>query len=242
MPTHAIELSNVVVDYQKKRALDSVSLAVGSGQIFGFIGPNGAGKSTTIKALLGLLAPSRGTILVDGLPPSDPRSRRRVGFLPEETHYYRFLTAAEALDFYGKLCGVPKAARRRRIPELLALVDLSSSARRALSGFSKGMMQRLGLAQALVNDPEILVLDEPTTGLDPISRLDLRRLLHEQKKKGKTVFFSSHELSEVELLCDSIAILHRGRVVKSGPLSEVLAGAGEGSLERFFVETIRSAR
>lgn len=239
--SNAIELENVVVRYGPKKALDGLSLTVRRGEIFGFLGPNGAGKSTTLKALLGLVRTESGKLLLDGIPVSDPKSRRRIGYLPEETHYYRFLNASEAVDFYAQTFGLPRRIRRERIPSLLSLVGLADVGKKPLSAFSKGMMQKLSLAQALVNDPDILILDEPTTGLDPISRLDLRRLLYDMKKRGKTVFFSSHELSEVELLCDSVAIVKSGRLVKSGTLAEVVGDAEGQSLERFFVETIRSA-
>ena len=232
-----IEIKDLKVGYGSKRVLDGLDLSVRQGEIFGFLGPNGAGKSTTIKAILGLLPPVSGSVTLHGLNSSDPRSRSRVGYLPEETTYYRFLTATELLQFYGDVCGVPRDVQKNRIPVLLETVGLSHVARKRLDTFSKGMVQKVGLAQALVNDPETLILDEPTSGLDPLARMDLREVLKNLRAVGKTVFFSSHELSEVELLCDTIAIVKHGKLIKSGPTRQVL-GAGTTSLEKFFLETI----
>ena len=233
-----IQINNVTVDYAHKRALDGLSLNVTRGEIFGFLGPNGAGKTTAIKALLGLIFPRSGHILLQGLPPTDPGSRRKVGFLPEEANYYRFLTPVEILTFYGDICNVPKDAMKKRIPRLLELVGLSEVKNKQVGTFSKGMTQKIGLAQVLIHEPETLILDEPTSGLDPLSRMGLRKILKDLKNEGKTIFFSSHELSEVELLCDSIAILKSGKLVKSGPLQEVL-GPSDQHLERFFIRTIK---
>jgi len=232
-----IEIQDLIVDYGKKRALDGLSLTVERGKIFGFLGPNGAGKSTTIKSLLGLIFPVSGSIKLHGFSPSDIRSRAKIGFLPEEANYYRFLTPLEILKFYGEVSGVSGAILNDRIEELLRLVGLFDVRKKQIKTFSKGMVQKISLAQALVNDPETLILDEPTSGLDPVSRMDLRRILKDLKDRGKTIFFSSHELSEVELLCDSIAIVRSGRLLKAGSLKEVLAGRNE-NLERFFIETI----
>ncbi len=236
-----IDIRQLAVQYQGRRVLDSLSFSVLSGQIFGFIGPNGAGKSTTIKAVLGLVPYQGGSIKLHGLPPSDPESRRRVGFLPEEARYYGYLTPVEILTFYGRVFGVPRNLLKARIEKLLHLTGLESDARRFVGKFSKGMTQKVSLAQALINEPDTLILDEPTSGLDPLARLDLRSILEDLKKQGKTIFFSSHELSEVELLCDSIAMVKSGRLVKSGPVRDVLGSAQEKNLERFFLETIRSA-
>lgn len=236
-----IELENVDVAYRDKPVLKGLNLRVASGEIFGFIGPNGAGKTTAIKAILGLVRPSRGRALLNGLPPTDIRSRRSVGFLPEETTYYRYLTPREILFFYGKLFGLGRAELEKRVDELIALVGLGDDARRRVGTLSKGTAQKIGLAQSLVNDPEVLVLDEPTSGLDPIARLALRSILSNLKKRGKTVFFSSHELSEVELICDSMAIVKEGSIIRSGPIKSVLASTGGQSLERFFLDTIGSA-
>ncbi len=236
--TSVIEIKDLIVDYGKKRALNGLSLQVNRGEIFGFLGPNGSGKSTTIKSLLGLIFPVSGTISLHGFSPQDIRSREKTGFLPEEATYYRFLAPMEILKFYGEVCGVPKNILDGRIPELLKLVGLFEVRKKQIRTFSKGMAQKISLAQALINDPETLILDEPTSGLDPLARMDLRNILKSLKQKGKTVFFSSHELSEVELLCDSIAIIKSGRLLKSGSLKEVLGGCSE-NLERFFIEAIK---
>ena len=233
-----IEISGLTVDYAHKRALDGLSLNVPRGEIFGFLGPNGAGKSTAIKAILGLIFPTSGKLMLHGLPPTNPESRRKVGFLPEEANYYRFLTPVEILTFYGNICEVPKESIKKRIPQLLELVGLSEVRNKQVGTFSKGMTQKISLAQTLIHDPETLILDEPTSGLDPISRMDLRKILKDLKNEGRTIFFSSHELSEVELLCDSIAILKSGKLVKSGPLQEVL-GSSDEPLERFFIRTVK---
>ena len=193
MPS-VIEIQNLVVGYDKKNILDGLSLTVRRGEIFGFLGLNGAGKSTAIKAILGLIHPVSGQVLLHGLPPSDVRSRIRVGFLPEEATYYRFLTPLEILNFMGELFGIPKSILKKRIPDLLELVGLTEVRNKLLGTFSKGMAQKLGLAQALVNEPETLILDEPTSGLDPLARMDLRKILKDLKKRGRTIFFSSHEL------------------------------------------------
>lgn len=236
---YAIRIQNLVVDYHRKRALDGLTLEVKQGEIFGFLGPNGAGKTTAIKALLGLVPPSGGSVFLHGLPPQDIRSRQKVGFLPEEAFYYRFLTPVEVLKFYGEIFRVPKPVLKERIQKLLSLVGLLDVQRKPLGSFSKGMVQKVSLAQALINDPETLILDEPMSGLDPLARWDLRKLLSGLKEQGRTIFFSSHELSEVELLCDSIAVIQSGRLIRSGPLAEILKDRESRHLETFFLETIR---
>ncbi len=234
-----IEIDRLEVRYPSGAAVKDLSVRVARGEIFGFLGPNGAGKSTTIKALLGLVPYQAGSIKISGLSPADPRSRVRVGYLPEEANYYRFLTPVELLLFYGALFGIPGAELRRRTDALLELVGLSSVKKRYIGTFSKGMTQKVSLAQALINEPDTLILDEPASGLDPLARMDLRRILTDLKARGKTIFFSSHELSEVELLCDSVAILKNGSVVRAGSLKEILAAGHEKQIERFFLETIR---
>jgi ABC-2 type transport system ATP-binding protein len=233
-----IEIKELTVEYKKKRAVDHLSLSVRQGEIFGFLGPNGAGKSTTIKTILGLVLQKSGAVSVHGLPPTDPRSRAKIGYMPEEALYYRFLNPKEILTFYGQIFGIPKDILNSRIEKLLDLVGLLPARKQFLSTFSRGMVQRLSLAQALINEPETLILDEPTSGFDPVARMDLRRILTDLKNKGCTIFFSSHELSEVELLCDSIAILKAGRLVRSGSIQEVVGDHRHGNLERFFLETI----
>lgn len=238
----AIEVSDLTVDYGGHDVLNRLSFRVNRGEVFGFLGPNGAGKSTTIKTILGLVFPAQGKILLNGLPSTDPRSRRKVGFMPEEATYYRFLSPAELLRFYGQVFGIPRKELDGRIRSLLELVGLWEVRNKPLSAFSKGMVQKVSLAQALINDPDTLVLDEPTTGLDPLAKNQMRHILAGLREKGKTVFFSSHELSEAELICDSILILKAGRVLRSGPLKETLHACGDRSLEKFFIETVGGAR
>ncbi len=236
-----IALEQVVVEYGSKRALDKLTLTVEKGELFGFIGPNGAGKSSTIKTILGLLRPAEGRVTLNGQPASDPASRARVGYLPEETRYQGFLTPLETLRFYGRLSGVPKDVIASRSRELLTLVGLWELRDKLISTFSKGMTQKVSLAQSLIHDPDILILDEPNTGLDPVARLDLRALLKDLKARGKTIFFSSHELSEVELISDRVALVHQGRLLKQGTVAEI-AGAAGGSLENLFISIVKAGR
>jgi ABC-2 type transport system ATP-binding protein len=208
--------------HRQVEAVRGVSFEVHENEIFGFLGPNGAGKTTTIKMLLGLIFPTRGSAAIYGLPVTDPRARRRLGFLPENPYLYQYLTALELMDLCGRLVGLPARERRSRSRELIERVGLGHAADRPVRKYSKGMMQRLGLAQALLGDPDLLVLDEPMTGLDPIGRKEVRDLLLEEKKRGKTLFFSSHILSDVEMLCDRVAIVHRGKLAAYGRLDELL--------------------
>jgi ABC-2 type transport system ATP-binding protein len=241
MTAYAIEATDLVVHYGKYEALKSVSLRVKKGDTFGFIGPNGAGKSTFIKTTLGLLLPFSGKVLLNGLPPRDTASRAKLGFVPEEANYYRYLTPEEILRFYGRIFGIPKPTLEPRITELLKLVGLEQVRRKRASTFSKGMMQKISLAQALINDPDTLILDEPTSGLDPLAKLNLREILLRLREQGKTLFFSSHELSEVALLSDSIAIIVGGKVQAAGPLKEVV-GDGERNLERLFIQLVKGEK
>lgn len=236
---HALEIENLSISYANKRALESLSLTVRAGEIFGFLGPNGAGKTSTIKAILGLISYNSGRVQLNGMNPEDPKSRQKVGFLPEEAHYYRFLTPAEILNFYAEIFGLPRRERLARIEKYLNLVGLWAVRNKSISTFSKGMTQKVSLAQALINEPSLLILDEPTTGLDPLAKLHLRNILADLKKEGRTIFFSSHELSEVELLCDSIAIIRDGRTLKQGALSKILQESREKSLERYFLNAIQ---
>ncbi len=203
-------------------ALDGLDLTVAPGRIFGFLGPNGAGKSTTIKLLLGLTSPSRGSGSMLGMPIHDKRAREHVGFLPEDPSFCSYLRADEFLELCSRILHMSRQDSRRRIPETLALVGLTGRERTRLSEFSKGMLQRIGLAQALLNDPDMLVLDEPLNGLDPHGRKDLKDILAKQKREGKTVFFSSHILSDVQEMCDEVGILNRGQLIASGALAELL--------------------
>ncbi|MFA4944562.1 MAG: ABC transporter ATP-binding protein [Lentisphaeria bacterium] len=237
----AIALQEVGKTYANgQAAVRRLSLTVRSGEIFGFLGPNGAGKTTTIKMLLGFFPPDAGKVAVLGGDPRDPAVRRRLGYMPETAWYYPFLNVVELLRFYGGLCGMGRTAIRARTAELLRLVGLEAAARRPLREYSKGMLQRAGLAQALLHEPELLILDEPLTGLDPLARIQLRDILLMLKRQGRTVFFSSHELSEAELVCDRVAILRQGELAWCGACREV-AGDGRQNLERIFLNMIGAA-
>lgn len=209
---------------RKTVALEDLDLEVREGEIFGLLGPNGAGKSTTIKILMGILFPSSGSAKLMGKPLGDKSVKAKIGFLPENAYFYDYLKGQEFLDYYGQLYGLPKAVRRRRIDELFDLVGLPAHAPNLpLKGYSKGMLQRIGVAQSLLNDPEIVVLDEPQSGLDPLGRKEIRDIILSLRDKGKTVFFSSHILSDAELICDRVAILNHGRLATMGELSTLLS-------------------
>ncbi len=202
--------------------LRDLNLEVQAGETFGYLGPNGAGKSTTIKLLLGLIHPSAGGGQMLGCPLGDPSARRHTGFLPENPSFYEYLTGQEFLTYCGQLLGVPRGRIREQAPALLADVGLDRFARLQIRKYSKGMVQRLGLAQALLGDPELLILDEPMSGLDPIGRKEVRDLILRQRAAGRTVFFSTHILPDVEMICDRVGILVAGRLVRSGPIDELL--------------------
>lgn len=222
---------------QSKVALKGLNLSVLRGEVFGFLGPNGAGKTTTMNVFLGFTAATSGTASIFGTDVRQPISRQRIGYLPELTYYYKFLTAEELLRFYAKIFKIPKSERESRIQNVLKQVDLLHASRRPIRGYSKGMQQRIGIAQALINDPDLLILDEPTSGLDPIGRMEVRHLIQRLKNEGKTVFFSSHELGEVETVCDRVAILAQGELKAIGPVRELIH-AGEHSLEQAFLRII----
>jgi len=207
---------------QKVRALKALDLEVRRGEIFGLLGPNGSGKTTTIKLLLGLLFPTSGEALVFGRKATDVEKNQRIGYLPEETDLYRFLNAEETLDFYGRLFNMPRALRRQRAFELIEQVGLAWARKRQLKEYSKGMRRRIGLAQALINDPELILLDEPTTGLDPLGIREMKDLIKGLREEGKTILMCSHRLDDVQDVCDRIAILHQGELKELGRVSELL--------------------
>ena len=225
----ALETIDLTKDYlvgfwrkRPKRALDHLNLSVEEGEIFGLLGPNGAGKTTTLKLLMRLVYPTAGTARLLGRPLDDVNVHRRIGFLPEAPYFYDYLTAREFLGYCAQLFNQGKAERRRRVGELLERVGLSDAADAALRHFSRGMLQRVGIAQALLNDPELIFLDDPMLGLDPVGRREVRDLILELRRQGKTIVFSTHILSDVEALCDRVAILNRGRLHGLGHLDTML--------------------
>jgi ABC-2 type transport system ATP-binding protein len=218
-------LSKVYRDFwgrQKVRALKALDLQVHRGEIFGLLGPNGSGKSTTIKLILGLLFPSSGQALVFGKDASDVGKNERIGYLPEESYLYKFLNAVETLDFYGRLFDMPADVRRTRVDELIQMVGLEWAKRRQLKEYSKGMTRRIGLAQALINDPELILLDEPTSGLDPIGTREMKDLILKLRDQGKTILMCSHLLADVQDVCDRIAILHQGDLKELGRVDSLI--------------------
>jgi len=227
MSEPAIAINNVSKTYRTGFwgksfvALDHLSLEVKQGEILGYLGPNGAGKTTTFKVLLDLIRPNKGSITFFGQP-ADRRSRERIGFLPENPYFYMYLTAEESLHFHGRLKGMTCSARKKRIPELLKLVGLEHATDRPLKKFSRGMLQRIGIAQTLVNDPDILILDEPMSGLDPNGRKQMRDIILGCRNQGKTVIFSSHILSDVEIMCDRAAMIRQGKLQGIVPVGEML--------------------
>lgn len=207
---------------QKVRALKALDLEVQRGEVFGLLGPNGSGKTTTIKLLLGLLFPTSGEALVLGQSATDVGKNERIGYLPEESYLYRFLNAEETLDFYGRLFNMSRQTRRQRTFELIELVGLDWARRRQLKEYSKGMVRRIGLAQALINNPELILLDEPTTGLDPIGTREMKDLILKLRDEGKTILMCSHLLADVQDVCDRIAILHQGELKELGRVDDLL--------------------
>ena len=242
-----IEANGLVKDHtshflrKKFRGLHGITFSVARGEVFGLLGPNGAGKTTTQKLLLGLLKPTEGSVSVLGHPAGHPEALAKIGFLPENPYFYSYLTANEFLDFFGRLFGLPAAERAKRAKELLNLVSLEDAADRHVRKFSKGMLQRLGIAQALINDPELVFLDEPNTGLDPVGRRDIRRIIKGLKDQGKTIFLNSHLLPDVNELCDRIMILHHGRCVALESVHDISAHGNYRDLEEFFMEKIEAA-
>lgn len=204
-----------------KPALQPLHLTVDEGETFGFLGPNGAGKTTTLKLLMGIISPSSGSARIMGRDFQDPEVKRQIGFLPEQPYFYDYLSAGELLDYYGELSGVPAAERQKRIPALLERVGLGDTGTKHLRKFSKGMLQRVGIAQAIVHDPKMVFLDEPMSGLDPVGRREIRELIQELKAEGKTIFFSTHILSDAEALCDRVAVIHKGELRGIGVVEDL---------------------
>lgn len=237
----AIRLENVTKvfapswPWQKPaKVLSGITFSVGLGEIYGFLGPNGAGKTTTLKILLGLSRPTSGTVELLGAPASSVAVHRRIGFLPESPYFYDYLTAQEFLSFYGRLGGLNPSELLERVSELLDLVGLTEARNRQLRKFSKGMLQRIGVAQALIHDPELVILDEPMSGLDPIGRKEVRDLILGLRDRGKTIFFSTHIISDVEMICDRVAILQKGRLVAAGRVDELVDRAVPHPIEVVF--------
>lgn len=227
-------------EFQKepKVALQGLDLEVHAGQVFGFLGPNGAGKTTTMNVLLGFVPPTSGSVSLFGIDVRQPIARQRIGYLPELTYYYRFLTAEELLRFYARIFGLSRSETDQRIAKLIALVELGHAAKRPIKTYSKGMQQRVGLAQALINNPDLLILDEPTSGLDPLGRMKVREIIQRLKNEGKTVFFSSHEMGEVETVCDRVAILHQGELKAEGRVADLVASHRADNLEQVFLKIV----
>ena len=224
---HALEIQGLAKDYAvgfwkktSRTALSPLHLNITQGETFGFLGPNGAGKTTTLKLLMGIIFPTSGTAKILGRDIGDPEVKRKVGFLPEQPYFYDYLSAPELLDYYARLSGVAAGVRQNRIEELLERVGLRDVGNKQLRKFSKGMLQRVGIAQAIIHDPEIVFLDEPMSGLDPVGRHDVRELIQQLKDQGKTIFFSTHILSDAEALCDRVGIIHKGELRGVGVVND----------------------
>lgn len=239
-----LAIQNLRVEYKSagrgqpaKVAVKNLTLSVNAGEVFGFLGPNGAGKTTTMNVLLGFVNATSGDAFLFNKNVREPIARQRIGYLPELTYYYKFLTAEEILRFYAKIFRIPKAETQKRIDDVLKLVELEHARKRPIKTYSKGMQQRVGLAQALINNPDLLILDEPTSGLDPLGRMKVREIIQRLKNEGKTVFFSSHELGEVETVCDRVAILYQGELKVEGRVGD-LVRQHQCNLEQLFLKVI----
>lgn len=225
----AVQINHLIKDFHspfrksKVRAVDDVSLTIMPGEVYGLIGPNGSGKSTTMKALLGLIAPTAGSCHVFGKNSLKTDSRQETGFLPENPYFYKHLSGEETLRFYAKLCGMRGKEVARRVDEMLELVSLQDARKRRVGGYSKGMLQRIGLAQALVHEPRLLILDEPTAGVDPVGSRQIRDLIVQLRERGVTVFLCSHLLEQVQEVCDHVGIIFNGKIVKEGRLEDLIA-------------------
>jgi ABC-2 type transport system ATP-binding protein len=231
MSKFAIETESLAKQFGARMAVSNLTLHVAQGEVFAFLGPNGAGKSTSVKMLLGLVRPSQGKAMVLGHNPGDPQVMARIGFLPEHFRFHPWLQGYELLDLHGRLYGMPSTERRRRIPKVLELVGLSEHANRPIAGFSKGMLQRIGLAQALINQPALVFLDEPTSALDPFGRILVRSIIRQLREQGTTVFLNSHLLGEVEATGDRAAFIREGRVLKTIDLHSLANGRLEVQLQ-----------
>lgn len=230
-----IRIENISKSYRQKnlrqkKALDNVSLTVKRGEVFGFLGPNGAGKTSLIKTMVGLMAPDSGHCLIQGLDSQTKQAKLKIGYLPENTYFHNFLTAEEFLLFHGRLLGLRKTELEKKIPMLLELVGLSKHAKERLKTFSKGMRQRIGFAQALIHDPELLILDEPMSGLDPVGRREIRDIINKTALRGKTIFFSTHIIHDVEVICSSVGFILEGKLKGAGNI-ETLLGKTVKSME-----------
>ncbi len=239
-----LETRNLRVEYKpqiagqgRKVAVRDLNLQVNAGEVYGFLGPNGAGKTTTMNVLLGFVNATSGAAYLFGVDVREPIARQRIGYLPELTYYYKFLTGEELLRFYARIFRLSREQTEARIDNLLKLVELEHARKRPIKTYSKGMQQRVGLAQALINNPDLLILDEPTSGLDPLGRMKVREIIQRLKNEGKTVFFSSHELGEVETVCDRVAIINSGELKVEGSVAD-LTEKHQANLEKIFLDLI----
>lgn len=236
MSSTAVKIENLTKDFSiglrgvKLRAVDDLSLEVRDNEIFGLLGPNGCGKSTTLKIILGLIEPTIGKCSIFGVDSNRVRSRRDVGFLPEAPYFYRYLTGRELVRFYGRMCGVARAVVDERVEDTLKLVGMEAAAGRRVGTYSKGMLQRIGLAQAIVHDPRLVVLDEPTAGVDPVGSAAIAEIIVSLKARGKTILLCSHLLAQVEGVCDRVAIMNRGKLALAGPVEDLLSRSDSRSL------------
>lgn len=235
MPTAAIEIENLTKDYpygflhlKKRRSLEGLTMQVAEGEVFGFLGPNGAGKSTTIKLLVGLIFPEAGSARILGQPISDIEMHRDIGYLPEQPYFYDYLTAAELLDYFARFHDLTAADRRERVARMLKKVGLETAGKIQLRKYSKGMLQRVGLAQAILHEPKVVILDEPMSGLDPLGRREVRDIILELKREGRTVLFSTHILSDAEMLCDRVGVIVSGKLRGVGAPEEIVGVATQG--------------
>jgi ABC-2 type transport system ATP-binding protein len=238
-----LKVSGLTVSYpqgfrQEKVALNALDLEVKNGEIFGLLGPNGAGKTTFIKSIVGLITFKKGTVSIFGESSLSLKARARVGYMPEIANYYWFMTPGEILKIFGGFCGMRGAGLKKRIDGTLALVGLANDKNHLVKGFSKGMQSRLNLAQAILHDPDFLILDEPFSGLDPLGRIDFRNIVKEMANRGKTILLSSHELSEAELICNTVCVMRSGKALKYGPMDKLIAEKGGHSLENYFLKVI----